>query len=126
MNESDMANWTLQHHGWFLLRAPQRLCADYCSFRCELLDSGGLIFVKNCFSKSRQRGAVYESFLTFDFIDTPLRVVLSNSRFFFRLQLIDVHRFVSERAFDGAEQLKANQMGAFCAPWKTLASADCD
>ena len=82
--------------------------------------------MKNCWSKSGKRDAVYESFLSFDFIDTRLCVALSDNRFFFRLQLIDVHRFVSERAFDGAEQLKANQMGAFCAPWKTLASADCD
>jgi hypothetical protein len=33
-------------------------------------------------------------------------------------------RFISEGAFDGADQLKTNQISAFCAPWKILAFAD--
>lgn len=65
-----------------------------------------------------------ESFFNFDLARHPLRVSLGCDRFFLRLQLIDMDRFISEGAFDGADQLKTNQISAFCAPWKILAFAD--
>ena len=68
--------------------------------------------------------ADYESFFNFDLGQYPLCVSLGGDRFFLWLQLIDMDRFISEGAFDGADQLKTNQISAFCAPWKILAFAD--
>lgn len=86
--------------------------------------------MKNCLSQRAGKpdwkgDANYERFFSFDFDRYPLCVPLTYNGFFFRLQFIDVHGFVSERTFDRADQFKADHMGTFRAPWKILAFADC-
>ena len=65
-----------------------------------------------------------KAFLILIGVETRLCVSLGCDRFFLRLQLIDMDRFISEGAFDGADQLKTDQISAFRAPWKILAFAD--